>query len=77
LTKLSNYGRDEKGNPAFAANVFIMELTDRELALRWWNRKSTQEKTELAKKATFPERDFSTLTGREIEWIWRNQPHNR
>jgi hypothetical protein len=53
-----------------------MELTDRELAIRWWNRKSTQEKTELAKKATFPERNFTTLTGREIEWIWRNQPHN-
>jgi len=43
-----------------------MEVTDRELALRCWNRKSTQEKTELAKKAIFPERDFSTLTGREI-----------
>lgn len=27
-----------------------MELTDRELALRWWNRKSIEEKTELAKK---------------------------
>jgi len=53
-----------------------MELTDRELALRWWNRKSTQEKTELAKKATFPERDLRTLTGNEIEWIWRNQLYN-
>lgn len=57
-----------------------MELTDRELALRWWNKKSTTEKIELAKKvtlkATFPERDFTTLTGREIEWIWRNQLYN-
>lgn len=53
-----------------------MELKDRELAIRWWNRKSTQEKTELAKKAIFPKRDFSTLTGREIEWIWCNQPYN-
>ena len=53
-----------------------MELKYRELAIRWWNRKSTQEKTELAKKAKFPKRDFSALTGLEIEWIWKNQPHN-
>ncbi len=33
--------------------TFIMELKDRELAIRWWNRKSTQEKTELAKKQHF------------------------
>lgn len=53
-----------------------MELTDRELSLRWWNRKSINEKIELAKKATFPEIYFSGLTDREIEWIWKNQPHN-
>ena len=42
-----------------------MELTDRELALRWWNRKSIQEKTELAKQAKFPveNRDFKTFCG--------------
>jgi hypothetical protein len=53
-----------------------MELTDRELALRWWNRKSIQERTEIAKKANFKleNRDLQTLRGREIEWIWRNQP---
>lgn len=55
-----------------------MELTDRELALRWWNRKSIQERTELAKQAKIPveNRDYNTLTGNEIEWIWRNQPYN-
>lgn len=55
-----------------------MELTDRELALRWWKRKSTQEKTELAKQArvSVENRNFNTLTGNEIEWIWRNQPYN-
>jgi len=55
-----------------------MELTDRELALRWWNRKPIQEKTELAKQAKFSieNRDYNTLTGSEIEWIWRNQPYN-
>lgn len=54
-----------------------MELSDRELALRWWKRKTTEEKIEFAEKATFPSRNAETLTGREIEWIWRNQPHNK
>ena len=55
-----------------------MELTDRELALRWWHRKSIQERIELAKQANFPIEyiDYDTLTGNEIEWIWRNQPYN-
>lgn len=53
-----------------------MELTDRELAIRWWIRKSTIEKLELAKQAKFPRDNFETLTENEMEWIWRNQPHN-
>ena len=55
-----------------------MELTNRKLALRWWDRKSIQERTELAKQAKFPveNRDYNTLTGNEIEWILRNQPYN-
>ena len=41
-----------------------MELTDRELSMRWWNRKSDEEKTELAMKAKIivDNRDFDTLT---------------
>ncbi len=55
-----------------------MELTDCELALRWWNRKSIIERTEFAKQAKFPIEiiDYNTLTDNEIEWIWRNQPYN-
>lgn len=55
-----------------------MELTDRELSLRWWNRKCIKEKNEFAKQTKFPieNRDYNTLTGDEIEWIWRNQPYN-
>lgn len=55
-----------------------MKVTDRELALRWWNKKSIQEKNELAKQAKFQieNRNFKTLTGNEIEWIWRNQQYN-
>ena len=56
-----------------------MDLTDRELALRWWNRKSIQEKIEVAKqtKISIENRDFNTLTGNEIEWVWRNQLYNK
>jgi len=55
-----------------------MDLTDRELSLRWWNRKTIQEKIELARQAKFTVkvRDYNTLTDNEIEWIWRNQPYN-
>jgi hypothetical protein len=53
-----------------------MKFTDRELELKWWNRRSTQERTELAKqsKLVVEGRNHNTLTGREIEWIWRKQP---
>jgi hypothetical protein len=59
-------------------NVFIMELTDRELALRWWNRKSIQERARLVKQAKFSIEGshLTTLSSSEIEWIWRNQPYN-
>jgi hypothetical protein len=56
-----------------------MELSDRELAFRWWNRKTNDEKTELAKQAKIivDDRDFDTLTGNEIEYIWKNQSFNK
>ena len=53
-----------------------MDLTDRELAIRWWSRKSITEKKEFAKRSRFPRENFESLTGNEIEWIWRNQPYN-
>jgi hypothetical protein len=53
-----------------------MELTDRELAVRWWNRKSTIEKVEELKKAGLKEEDIKKVNESEMEWIWRNQPHN-
>ena len=56
----------------------MMELKDRELALRWWNRKSDKEKIEFAIKAKFKidNKDLKTFTCNEIELIWRNQPYN-
>lgn len=50
-----------------------MELTDRELAVRWWNRKSTIEKVEELKKAGLKREDVNKLSESEMEWIWRNQ----
>ena len=50
-----------------------MELTDRELAVRWWNRKSTIEKVEELKKAGLKREDVKKVSESEMEWIWRNQ----
>ena len=54
-----------------------MELTDRELAIRWWGRRTTEEKQELVKQAQIPRENIDSFTGREIEWIWRNQPYKK
>jgi hypothetical protein len=56
-----------------AVNIIKMELTDRELAVRWWNRKSTIEKVEELKKAGLKREDVNKLSESEMEWIWRNQ----
>ncbi len=50
-----------------------MELTDRELAVRWWNRKTTTEKIEELKKSGLIREGVNALTESEKEWIWRNQ----
>lgn len=68
-------GATDSGNHEY--KIKSMKYSDRELALRWWDGKSSEQKTKLAKTATFPERNYKTLTGREIEWIWRNQRQNR
>lgn len=56
-----------------AVNIIKMELTDRELAVRWWNRKSTIEKVEELKKAGLKRENVNKLSESEMEWIWRNQ----
>ena len=52
-----------------------MELKDRELAIRWWKRRTLAEQVLLLEQAGLHRR-LESLTGREIEWIWRKQPHN-
>ena len=53
-----------------------MELTDRELSIRWWNRLSPKEKEEHLKRCRIERKSVTHVTGREIEYIWRSQPHN-
>ena len=50
-----------------------MELRDRELAFRWWSRRTTEEKEEIMKQLKIPCEDITSITGSEIEWIWRTQ----
>lgn len=49
-----------------------MELTDRELALRWWNRLSIKEKDFYMEKY-LPSFTEKNLTNAEIFWVWGKQ----
>lgn len=55
--------------------------SDRELALEWWKRLSNPEKEELCNSSsaelTGHPRHFLTLTGREVEIIWRKQANSK
>lgn len=52
-----------------------MELKDRELAIRWWKRRTLPEQVILLEESGLHRRT-EKLTDREIEYIWINQPHN-
>jgi hypothetical protein len=49
-----------------------MELTDRELALRWWDRLTIKEKDFYMKKY-LPSFTEKNLTSAEIFWVWGKQ----
>jgi hypothetical protein len=49
-----------------------MELTDREMAVRWFDRKSTTEKEQEIEKAGLLIK-IENLTDSDKEWIWRKQ----
>lgn len=49
-----------------------MELTDREFAVRWFDRKSTTEKEQEIEKAGLSIK-IENLTDSDKEWIWRKQ----
>jgi len=47
-----------------------MELTDRELAIRWWSTRTDEEKEKLTESVTIVR---ETLVDSEIEYVWRKQ----
>ena len=49
-----------------------MELTDRELALRWWSRRTIEEKRTLT-DYDYSDEALSSLSDLIIEWFWRKQ----
>jgi hypothetical protein len=49
-----------------------MELTDRELAVRWFDIKSITEQEQEIKKAGLSI-NVENLTDSDKEWIWRKQ----
>ena len=55
-----------------AFNLITMELTDRELAVRWFDRKSTTEKIKEIKKAGLTLK-IEQIYNSDKEWIWRKQ----
>jgi hypothetical protein len=53
-----------------------MENNDRKLAMVWWNNLSSLRKTQLTdlnKDSLFACRRWETLTGREIEKVWKKE----
>lgn len=46
---------------------------DREAAMQWWNNLSSPQKTQLCDTNTELVGRWETLTGREIEIIWRKE----
>lgn len=53
-----------------------MQYTDRIKAIAWWDVKSTQYKDALT-HTHFRGRNVKSLTGREIEIIWRKETQTR
>jgi hypothetical protein len=48
-----------------------MELTDMELAVRWWSRKRTDEKVEFTHKLGFSEERIYVFLQETILFIWK------
>jgi hypothetical protein len=55
-------------------NATNFHQQQRSQALEWWNALSMKEKTSLA-KGYYPDRNLFTLTGREIEKIFKLVTH--
>jgi hypothetical protein len=49
-----------------------IQLTDRELAVRWWGRRSEEEKKVLL-ETYLPSYEISSVTYETMYWIWLKQ----
>ena len=47
-------------------------MNNRKNAMHWWNNLGNKQKDDYT-SVTFPNRNYVTLTGREIEIIWNTQ----
>jgi hypothetical protein len=49
-----------------------IELSDPELAVRWWGRKNNEEKQELLNKY-LPDFKSDDMNHQDIYWLWKKQ----
>lgn len=49
-----------------------IELTDRELAVRWWNRLSAEEKQNILNEY-LPKHTIDSMTYENMYWLWLKQ----
>lgn len=45
---------------------------EREIAIKWWRNLHNYKMISIRNKF-MPKRNINSLTGREIEWIWRKE----
>jgi hypothetical protein len=50
-------------------------MNNRELAIKWWNGENTNQSSVM--DFYYPNRESSSLTGREIEAMWYNEVANK
>ncbi len=49
-----------------------VQLSDPELAVRWWSRKESSEKQELLNKY-LPKHSSDDMSSQDIYWLWKKQ----
>ena len=49
-----------------------VQLTDRELSVRWWGRLSVEEKMAILKKH-LPSHDIGIMDYESVYWVWLKQ----
>jgi hypothetical protein len=52
-----------------------VQLTDRELSVRWWGRLSVEEKRAILKEH-LPSHDIGIMDYESVYWVWLKQQDN-